>query len=97
MAGGVFGFLIFGIGSFLGWHSCFLEDGKFRGNFNIKNRGCQENTLRTKRQILTTVIGMSWWTNCYVKLHRSEGVMVVIMDKSPRTVIYLFLGGCDNP
>ena len=69
MAGGVFGFLIFGIGSFLGWHSCFLEDGKFRGNFNIKNRGCQENTLRTKRQILTTVIGMSWWTNCYVKLH----------------------------
>ena len=35
----------------------------------LKNRGCQENTLRTKRQILTTVIGMSWWTNCYVKLH----------------------------
>ena len=95
MAGGVFcvfGFLIFGIGSLLGWHSCFLEDGKFRGNFNIKNRGCQENTLRTKRQILTTVIGMSWWTNCYVKLHGSEDVMVVIMDKIQDSDLPIFGG-----
>ena len=79
MAGGVFGFLIFAflvlevfwVGTVVSWKMASLEEIS-----TLKNRGCQENTLRTKRQILTTVIGMSWWTNCYVKLHRSEDVMV---------------------
>ena len=35
---------------------------------------------------------MSWWTNCFVKLHGSEDVMVVIMDKSQNSDLPIFVG-----